>query len=501
MHINRRELLRLCGGATMATWAGGIINGGIISGSGGLLLGCGEDQTTAPNLGLTHDSTPPTLGGDPSLSWWLRGNYAPVKDEYDSRDAGDTLEVIGALPPSLNGTLLRNGSNPKSEDPMFWFFGDGMLHGINLGGGEARWYKRSWIKTPAVMGEQSGVAAGRANTSLVRHAGRTLALYEVAPPFEVRPDDLGSVGYHSFDGATYGPMCAHPKVDPRTGEMWFIGVGMFPAELSCTCVSAGGEVLRHSKIPLDAMRMIHDFQLTQRFVVLLDLPVLLNPAFLSGGPMFEWRPDRVARIGLMPRHADLSETRWFEVEASYVFHTFNAYEEGDEVVLEACRLMPNAGDDFFTSTSAPMPWRWSLNLTTGAVREEAIGERSSEFPTIDQRFQGQAHRFNYGLMMQSPTADYPLHPYGLFQQDRLSGEVSAWDLGEAVQLDEAIFVPDSPEAGEGEGWLLSVAYNRPEARSELLVLDAQRVSDGPVARVLLPSRVPFGFHGLWVPEG
>jgi len=486
MNFNRRELLRLCGGAGAAAW----------------LAGCGEEEAgAAPHLGLPFESRAPVLEGDAAAPWWARGNYAPVADEYDSRDASDRLEVIGALPPTLNGTLLRNGSNPKDEDPLFWFFGDGMLHGLNLSGGEARWYKRSWIQTPAVKGEQAGVAAGRANTSLVRHAGRTLALYEVAPPFEVRPEDLSSVGYHSFDGATYGPMCAHPKVDPRTGEMWFIGVSMVPSALSCTCVGAGGEVLKHTSMPLDAMRMIHDFQLTPRFVVLLDLPVLLNPAFVSGGPMFEWRPDRVARIGLMPRDGELSATRWFEVAPSYVFHTFNAHEEGDEVILEACRFVPSAEDDFFTNTSAPTPWRWSLNLKTGAVREEALSDLSVEFPTIDLRRQGQAHRFSYGLQITAPTPDYPLHPRGLFKQDRASGAVELWDRGEALQLDEAVFVPDSPSAGEDEGWLLSVAYHRAEARSELLVVDAQRLSAGPVARVILPTRVPFGFHGLWVPEG
>ena len=148
----------------------------------------------------------------------------------------------------------------------------------------------------------------------------------------------------------------------------------------------------------------------------------------------------------------------------------------------------------------PLPYRWRLNLTTGRASSERLEDFFSEFPMIDRRRQGQAHRYNYGLTLMESSEGYPMHPYGLFKQDRLSGELQRWDLGSALQLDEALFVPASPDSGEDEGWLLSVAYNRATTKSEVLVFDAQRPQAGPIARVLLPNRVPFGFHGLWLPS-
>ena len=449
-----------------------------------------------PNLGLMADSTIPRLGGDPSVAWWMRGNYAPIDYEAEVFN----LEVIGSIPSELNGSLIRNGSNPSSEEPLFWFFGDGMLHKIELGDGEAMAYKSAWTQTPALEGMMSGIGAGRANTSLIVHADKLLALYEVSPPFEIDPETLASRGYYDYDGALTVPMCAHPKIDPLTGEMWFIGVDMLPPKLSCVSINARGQLLSSQSMALDAMRFMHDFQLTTNYVVIMDFPMLIDPAIITGGNMFKWSPERGARIGVMPRTGTFDDLRWFEVELAYSFHTFNAYEDGDELILEACRVVPQSSEDLFMTSELPQPWRWSLNMANGAVREAQIDDRFTDFPMIDLRLQGQEHRYNYGLTLAHKSEDYPMHPKGIFKYDRREGLMEEWSLGEAIQPDEALFVPASSEAGEDEGWLLSVIYNRMTDQSELVILDAQSVTAGPIARVLIPQRIPFGFHGAWVPR-
>jgi carotenoid cleavage dioxygenase-like enzyme len=495
--LDRRSLIKILGTYSALGTIGSIIPWSAV------LSGCAQDIQTEiqpENLGLIDDNTLPILDGDPSKAWWLRGNYAPIMDEYNTLDAGFSLEVIGALPPTLNGTLLRNGANPKNADSLFWFFGDGMLHSIQLSNGKALAYQRSWIKTPAITGEESGLLAGRANTNLIQHAGRLLALYEIAKPFEIHSKDLSAVGYHDFNGMLDSPMCAHPKIDPKTGEMWFIGTSVIPAELSCICINAMGNLIKKTKMSLDTMRMIHDFQLTENYVIILYLPMLLNPAIALGKSVFDWKPELGAKIGLMKRNEELSDTRWFEIEPSYVFHTFNAYEDGDKIILEACRLTPNQGSDLFTTQSTPTPWRWSFNINTSVVNEGPIGDLFTEFPTIDKRRQGMNYLYNYGLQIKESTENYPLHPHGIFKQNRISGKIEGWHLGESLQFDEALFIPDSKDSGEDEGWLLSVVYHRAEDRSELLVFNAQKPTTGPVARIILPSRIPFGFHGIWLPQ-
>lgn len=462
------------------------------------LIGCAEEgaeEPGRPNLGLKRLEVVPELDGDMSEDWWMRGNYAPLHTEgfYDE------LEVIGSLPPELSGTFLRNGSNPKGESPQHWFFGDGMIHAIHFEQGEVKWYRNAWIQTPALQGEQGGISAGRANTSLIYHQEKLLALYEVSAPFELNPKDLSSVGYHTYEGQLEVPMCAHPKIDPLTGEMWFIGVGLIPPSLSVAMVNAQGELKKLESMSLDTMMFMHDFQLTERFVVIFDFPMCVSPEILTGGEVFDWQPERGARIGLLPREGTFEQVRWFEVDPSYSFHSFNAFERDDEVIIELCRVQPGLGTDFFTGQVMPSPWRWRLDLKSGRAYEEQLEDLFTEFPIIDRRLQGQAHRYNYGLTLVESTDRYPMHPNGLFKQDRQSGELLRWELGEAVQLDEAIFVPAGPEAGEDEGWLLTVAYHRASAKSEVLVFDAQVPQKGPIARVLLPHRVPFGFHGLWLP--
>jgi len=468
---------------------------------GGLLAGCGEEKGGSvrgpQNLGLSYLDSAPALAGEEGSPWFMQGNYAPLEDAGTFVEG---LEVIGSIPPELSGTLLRNGSNPKDEPPPHWFFGDGMIHAVRFEEGEAKWYRNSWIETPALQGEQSGISAGRANTSLVYHQDKLLALYEVSPPFELDPQDLSSKGFHDYEGELQSPMCAHPKIDPATGEMWFIGVDLIPPKLNISMVDAQGQLRKLDSLTLDKMIFMHDFQLTERFVVIFDFPMLVSPAIIQGGEVFDWRPERGARIGLIPRDGSFGEAQWFEVPPSYTFHSFNAYEEGDEVIIELCNVQPDLGTDFFMGEVMPSPWRWRLNLSTGQATGELLEELFTEFPMFDRRLQGRKHRYNYGLTLVESSSDYPMHPNGIFKQDRETGELLRWDLGEAVQLDEALFVPASAEAGEDEGWLVSVAYNRVSDKSEVLIFEAQDPSLGPIARVLLPERVPFGFHGLWLPK-
>ena len=231
MHVSRREMLRLSGlaSASLMGWVAGCGGSGQDT-NNSLWLPDTDGMMMPPDMGMM-----PGDAGTLPKPWWLSGNYGPVPDEIEAFD----LMVEGQIPSDLNGIFLRNGANPIHHDSPHWFLGDGMLHGIRFADGKAEWYRNRFIRTPAFEQMQGdSLAANRANTSLVEHAGKVLALYEVGQPFEISPDDLSTIGPYNFEGALQTAMSAHPKIDPVTGEMFFIGYAPFPPYLTLHVVDA-----------------------------------------------------------------------------------------------------------------------------------------------------------------------------------------------------------------------------------------------------------------------
>ena len=485
--MNRRDFVQMAGGFGLSLY-------GLNS-----LIGCGATvDGTFTDLSFPTQSTPPVLPGDSNLGWWMRGNYAAVDDEIEAFD----LEVMGSLPPALNGMFLRNGPNPKGNSSSFWLMGAGMLHGVHLSNGKALSYRNRWIQTEALKRTETNVLSNLGNTALVNHGGRVLALYEAGTPHEVTAQKLETVGIYTFSEKLNGPMTAHPKIDPKTGEMCFIGYSPLPPYLRFHTVSAAGNLIRSEIIELPRGVMMHDFQLTENYAVFFDLPMTFDLMAAQTSPFpVKFDPALGARIGVMPRTGTNADVKWFDIEPCFMFHTMNAYETSDGTVLiEGCRMESIWEQGFSTVLPAAVPFEWQLNMSTGKATERAVFDTTLDFPMIDLRMQGQKHRISYGLHQVLPSEDYPLHPDGVVKYDRVTGEQDQWHCGYGVQPDEALFVADPADTGEDAGWLLTMVYNRADNVSELVVLDAQKLSDGPIARVKMPRRVPFGFHGIWVPD-
>jgi carotenoid cleavage dioxygenase len=460
-----------------------------------------DNPIQAPtNIDWETDNSAPILQDYPSGKWWMHGNYGPVLDEIESFE----LEIQGAIPPDLNGIFLRNSPNPKSGDSGFWFMGDGMLHGVRFSGGKALWYRNRWIQTDAIKKGgflYDNLASNRANTSLVQHGGRTLAMYELSKPYEIDPWELSTVGIHDFDGQLPGAMAAHPKIDPETGEMWFLSASMVPSMLHYYVVDSEGVLIDSAPISVPKATMMHDFQLTRNYAVILDLPYVFTLGKVLGGFPFTWEPSAGARIGLIPRYGPNRTVRWIDIDPCFIFHTFNAHEDAQgRVVLEGCRLIPEGDASVLQATKAPTPWQWTLDFQNRTSTSTQLLDLNMDFPVIDRRRQGLPNRFNYGLHLVDGSSDYPAHPVGITKFDRQTGAIDLWTRGEAVQPDEALFVPATGSEGEDDGWLISMVYDRAENRSEVIILDATQISTGPIARIAMPRRVPFGFHGVWIPD-
>ena len=293
------------------------------------------------SLERNHGRLPPPAEGNPYLS----GIHAPMTEECTLTE----LPVTGKIPTALEGRYLRIGPNPVAPNPAsyHWFIGDGMVHGLALADGKALWYRNRWIRSNEVA-EALGVepapgprhAFDTVNTNVVEIGGRTFALVEAGSyPVELG-ETLEKQVYNPFDGSLKGSFTAHPHVDPRTGENHAICYeGHDPGTIRHVVIDAAGRVIREEPIAVKHGPMIHDCAITDRFVVILDLPVTfsMKAAMAGSGFPYNWNGEHEARVGLMPRHGTQADIVWRPVPRAYVFHVANAYDAPDgRVVLDVC---------------------------------------------------------------------------------------------------------------------------------------------------------------------
>ena len=439
------------------------------------------------------------------MNAYLEGQRAPVEEEVTAYD----LAVTGELPAELEGRWLRNGPNPFGEvDPAthHWFLGDGMVHGVRLRDGRAEWYRNRWVRgrrLAAKMGEEppDGRAFGDRdfgpNTSVGGFAGRTWALVEAGTTPMALTYELDTIGYDGFGGTLPGGFTAHPRYDPRTGELHAVCYAYpdDPDHLQYVVVGPDGLVSSVVEVPVDGMPMVHDMSLTAAYALIYDLPVCLDlEAAMAGSPFpFAWDPDHPARVGLLPRGGDADDVTWCEAPQAFVFHPVNAYDDDGRVVVDLCRYERMFDADRLGpgGDSAPVLARWVVDGSSGTVTETVIDERAHEYPTHDPRFGTRRHRYAY-------TADgLDLGPTKRVDVD--TGEVVVHDHGPGRFGAEPLLVPRDGDE-EGDGWLLVCVNDRSGGPAELVVLDGLEPEAPPVARVHLPRRVPDGFHGSWVSD-
>lgn len=429
--------------------------------------------------------------------FWLDGNFAPVKEETTAFD----LEVIGTIPPELNGRYFKNGSNPPFGKSLMWFMGAGMIHGVEIKNGKALWYRNRYVQTVLLDEEipsaesMMNPANSLANTHVVGHAGKIFALEEGHLPIEMSKD-LDTLGPYTFGGKLTANMTAHPKICGHTGELLFFGYGLFPPYMTYHRVSPAGELLQSEEIPVKGSTMVHDFNITQNYVIFMDLPMVWDMSrLMDGGLAVNYDPDYGARLGVMPRNGSPKDLKWFDIDPCYVFHTMNAHEAGDEIVIDVCRLDNYLFDDFI-ETSLPKLHQWSVNMKTGKVSERQIDDLGIDFPRVPDKLVGQSYRYGYTseISTGAPVAT------GYNKYDMWSGTKTSHDLKNGRTGGEAAFVPAADGSLEDDGYLLSYVHDPATDKSELIILDASQIEKEPIARIMLPVRIPAGFHGSWIPD-
>ncbi|WP_070120862.1 carotenoid oxygenase family protein [Bacillus marinisedimentorum] len=450
--------------------------------------------------------------------------YAPIDKEI----AEEKLAVIeGQVPSDFSGAYVRNGPNPKYE-PIgrhHWFDGDGMLHAVYIHEGNVS-YRNRYIRTKGFQqehAEQQPLWAGlmedvsknpdfeplknTSNTDVVFHNNNLLSLWYISgEPYRIDAKTLETIGVEDFGGQLKHHVSAHSKVDEKTGEFIFFDYGNTFPYMFYGVVSADGKSVHSVPVELPGPRLPHDMWITDNYSILMDLPLFNDPEALKKRrykvKFFEEMP---SRFGVIPRYGKTEDVRWFEADPCYIYHTINAWEEGDEIVLIGCRVREPEPPEIeggsriermmqFLRLDSRL-YSWRLNMKTGAVKEGMLCDMNTEFPVINSTYLGEKARYSYNVHI---DASFTMKFNGLVKYDTWTGASKKFMFAPHQYGNEAAFAPRHNAQSEDDGYVVTYVYNEQTDQSELIILDARQFELGPVARIAIPQRVPMGFHATWI---
>lgn len=462
------------------------------------------------------------------------GAWRPQTTEWD---ADDLAVVEGELPADLDGIYLRNTENPlhpalKTYHP---FDGDGMIQIVGVRDGKA-FYRNRFVRSDGFTAELEangplwpGIAEpvemakrdygwgartlmkDASSTDVTVHRGTALSShYQCGDLYRIDPYSGETLGKEDWRGgfpADWG-VSAHPKVDDHTGELLFFTYSKQSPYLRYGVVDEGNTVVHLADVPLPGPRLPHDMAFTENYAIFNDFPLFWDPDLLAlNVHLPRLHRDLPSRFAVVPRRGD-GPIRWFEADPTYVLHFTNAYEDGDEIVLDGFfQGDPEPADDGVGSKwqrvfrflamdrMQTRLHRWRFNLKTGVTREERLTDSISEFGMINSRFGGRHYRYTYAATAKPGWFLFD----GMVKHDVATGGEERFTFGDGVFGSETAMAPRLGGTGEDDGYLVTITTDVNADASYCLVFDAARVSDGPVCKIALPERVSSGTHATWAP--
>jgi carotenoid cleavage dioxygenase-like enzyme len=459
------------------------------------------------------------------------GPWRPQTTEWD---ADDLTAVEGEIPADLDGVYLRNTENPLHPALKFYhpFDGDGMVHVVGFRDGRA-FYRNRFVRTDGFAAENDaggplwpGLAEpvqlakrdtgwgartlmkDASSTDVIVHRGTALtSFYQCGDLYRVDPYSGDTLGKASFNGGfpfDWG-VSAHPKVDDRTGELLFFNYSKQAPYMHYGVVDVSGHLVHYVDVPLPGPRLPHDMAFTENYAILNDFPLFWDPKLLAADihlPGFH--KDMPSRFAVIPRRGTADEIRWFEADPTFVLHFTNAYEVGDEIVL----------DGFFEGDPTPVGsgtkyqkafrylsldglqtrlHRWRFNLATGETREEQLSDSITEFGMINAGYAGSEYRYTYAATGKPGWFLFD----GLVKHDLATGTEERFAFDEGVYGSETAMAPRVGSSAEDDGYLVTLTTDMNADASYCLVFDAARVADGPLCKLALPERISSGTHSTW----
>ena len=472
----------------------------------------------------------------------FRGFNQPSRIEADIKD----LELDGKVPEELDGVFYRVAPDPALPpkfDNDIWFNSDGMISAFHIHGGRVDFRQRRARTDKVVLEEKAGRALfgayrnpltddesvrgrirGTANTNVLAHNGKLLALKEDSPALAMDPWTLETHGYTDFEGQVTSPtFTAHPKFDPATGDMCafaYAAKGLLTRDMVYYEISPTGRKKHEVWFEVPYYCMMHDFGVTADYAVFHVVPITSSWERLRQGlPHFGFDTSKDIYLGVLPRKADSAAAmRWFKAPNRFASHVMNAFNDGTKVYFDTPEAKNNMfpffpdvhGAAFDPAQAASRITRWSVDMASKSDQfagMERLSELVGEFPRIDDRYAGRPYRHGYLLAQDfSRPVELPggRSASGLMMNllghlDHATGKADTWWTGKVSTIQEPVFIPKPGSTTEGAGYLAAIANRLHENRSDLLFFDALRVADGPIAMARLELRLRGGLHGNWSP--
>lgn len=468
----------------------------------------------------------------PSDHPYMQGAWRPTYNEWNAIFANGDATVIGEIPKDIEGVYVRTGENQIHQPIGRYhpFDGDGFIHSISFKDGRAS-YRSRFVRTKGFQAEQE---AGRAlwaglmepphkstrpgwgaqewikdssSTDVVVHAGKILSsFYQCGEGYRLDPftlEQFGTEGWVPLDGIS-----AHCKVDLETGELLFFNYSKHAPYMHYGVVGADNKLKHYVPIPLPGPRLPHDMAFTRNYSILNDMPLFWNEELLKKNlHVVQFHPELKSRFAIIPRHGNADDIRWFEAEPTYALHWLNAWEEGDEIILDGYfqeEPMPKSYPDAPEGLERMMAYldqgllkprlhRWRFNLKTGETREQRLDDRTLEFGMFNQRYAGKPYRYAYSAVAVPGWFLFS----GLIKHDLEQGTSEEFKLGPNRYASETPFAPRINAKDEDDGYLVSFVADVEADTSECVLIDAKNFSAGPVCRIILPERICSGTHAVW----
>ena len=475
---------------------------------------------------------------DPSA----KGFFSPLRFEATIRDC----EVEGEIPKDMHGSFFRTGMDrryPKRFIEDAPFNDDGFVDAFSFTGGHvdlrSRYvhterfvaetkarkalfglYRNRYTSLPEVQNLSMNVA----NTNIVFHGRKLLVLKESDRPIAINPATLRTEGDWTFNGKLTSPtFTAHPKIDMATGEMICFGYeakGDATTDVAIYAVDKDGNITWETWIQAPNVSMLHDIAITDKHIIIPTNCFDTSMERLKAGKI-HWGYDKSkpCYVGILERGGNGKDVRWFKGPEAAVIHTINAFTDGDKVIMDSPVSASNPfpffpavdGSPFDPSKAMCNIRRWTFDLSKkGDSFEETIlfaEPMGGGLARMDDRYIGRHNRYSY-MGITDPSKPFDTAKAGNLKgrvtncyarYDHAAKKVDTFFAGDTHSLQEGCFVPRSAGAPEGDGYLIGVASNYAEMKSELVIADAQKLGDGAIARVKLPFRLHSQVHGNWVP--
>jgi carotenoid cleavage dioxygenase-like enzyme len=425
--------------------------------------------------------------------------------------------VQGKAPNGLATTLFRNGPakfRRSGGASGHWFDGDGLVRRWRIRDGQATLAAR-FVDTPKRRLEtkldaivQPGFGSSQrsgsvvngpddtnaANTSVMVKGGQLYALWEGGSATMVDAETLATQGPKTFRrDLKQMPFSAHPRYD-ADGTVWnFGGNGQNRVIWK---LNPDGSLAKAEVLPLERKSYFHDFTMTARHLIFVLQPWLQEAFKFPLSTNLVWKPEMGTQVLVIDKD-DFSKKRVFELPAFSFFHLADGWEEKDGTIrFDGClEADPTFGQKSASALlrgeqiKAPSPMLTQIVLYPNGKAEMKTTRVAAEFPASDRRMAGQARRFTTHVTGFRTTP----FPHAIAMWDWSKGRDDKFDFGDHQLVEEFLFVPKGD--GERNGWLIGTTLNLLHRQSELHLIDARRVKDGPVASWRASVALPLGFHG------